>query len=337
MADITVLGAGGFGVALSVMLERFAHRVTLWSAFSEEIEAIKRDGEHKKLLPGVPVPDSIQLTDDISCVAGKELVIFAVPSFAVRQVAQKAVSYLDENTIAANVAKGLERGTLKRLSQVLAEELPRNKVVVLSGPSHAEEVARGIPTTIVCASDDRESAQKVQDIIMNKTLRIYVNDDLIGVELGAALKNVIALAAGINDGLGLGDNSKAALMTRGITEIARLGCALGSQRETFAGLSGIGDLIVTCTSMHSRNRRAGILIGEGNTAAQAIEKVGMTVEGYISCKCAYDLSHKAGIEMPIIDQMYEVLYNDKKARDAIRDLMERPKRHESEMVWLLSR
>ena len=285
MAKIAVLGCG-FGTALAVMADSCGHQVTLWSLFPQELEEIRRDGEQKKLLPGVSVPERMVLTSDISCLADCELCIMAVPSFAVRQTARRAAPYLRANTIVVNVAKGLEDGSYKRLSQVLEEELPQQKIVAMSGPSHAEEVGRGAPTTITVASRERTAAEEVQDLLMNPTLRLYVNDDVTGVELGGALKNVIALAAGIADGLQLGDNAKAALMTRGITEIARLGVAMGAKTETFAGLSGIGDLIVTCTSMHSRNRRAGILIGQGKNAEEAVQAVG-TVEGYPCTKTAY--------------------------------------------------
>lgn len=314
-----------------------AIQVTLWSLFPQELEEIRRDGEQKKLLPGVSVPERMVLTSDISCLADCELCIMAVPSFAVRQTARRAAPYLRANTIVVNVAKGLEDGSYKRLSQVLEEELPQQKIVAMSGPSHAEEVGRGAPTTpITVASRERTAAEEVQDLLMNPTLRLYVNDDVTGVELGGALKNVIALAAGIADGLQLGDNAKAALMTRGITEIARLGVAMGAKTETFAGLSGIGDLIVTCTSMHSRNRRAGILIGQGKNAEEAVQAVG-TVEGYPCTKTAYELSRKLRVEMPIVEQAYAVLYEEKPPAKALQDLMTRPKRHESEVVWLLGR
>lgn len=262
------------------------------------------------------------------------MVIIAVPSFAVRTIAKKIKSAVNPKAIVINVAKGFEQETLKCISEILDEELPDNKNVILSGPSHAEEVSRGVPTTVVAASKNREAAEFVQEHLMNPTFRIYVNDDVVGVELGGAIKNIIALAVGISDGLQLGDNAKAALMTRGITEMARLGVMLGGKAETFAGLSGIGDLIVTCTSMHSRNRRAGILIGQGKTAAQAIEEVGMTVEGYVSSKCAYQLSQRVGIEMPIINEIYYVLYENKSAKEAVKDLMGRSKKHEAEEIWL---
>ena len=335
MARIAILGCG-FGAALAVTADACGHQVTLWSLFPQELEEIRRDKEQRRLLPGVRVPDRIVLTSDISCLASCDLCIMAVPSFAVRQTAQRAAPYLREDTVVVNVAKGLEDGSYKRLSQVLEEELPGRRVVVMSGPSHAEEVGRGAPTTITVASREREAAEEVQDLLMNPALRLYVNDDVTGVELGGALKNVIALAAGIADGLQLGDNAKAALMTRGITEIARLGVAMGAKTETFAGLSGIGDLIVTCTSMHSRNRRAGILIGQGKSAEEAVREVG-TVEGYPCAKTAYELGQKLRVEMPIVEQAYGVLYQKKPPAQALRDLMTRPKRHESEVIWLLGR
>ncbi|SDM89275.1 NAD(P)H-dependent glycerol-3-phosphate dehydrogenase [Acetanaerobacterium elongatum] len=334
--NIAILGAGGFGIALSVMAAQYGHSVTLWSAFDQEVALLKTEHENKKLLPGVIIPPEVAITTDETCVLNKEIILLAVPSGVVNQVAQRFQNSIPHEAVIVNVAKGLEEQHLRRLSQVLTELLPNNRIVVLSGPSHAEEVARGVPTTVVAASSDRAAAEFVQDALMNPTLRIYVNDDVVGVELGGALKNIIALAAGIADGLGLGDNSKAALMTRGITEMARLGVMLGGKTETFAGLSGIGDLIVTCTSMHSRNRRAGILIGEGHTAEEAIEQVGMTVEGYRSAKCAYLLAQQVGIEMPIINEIYRVLYEGKNAKQALFDLMGRSKKHESEEIWLYS-
>lgn len=337
MAKLFILGSGGFGTSLAVMGEGCGHQVSLWSAFPEELEAIRRDGENKKLLPGVPVPEEISLTDTLEGAAQAELCIMAVPSFAVRQSARRLAEFLPPQVPVVNVAKGMESGTFKRLTEVLQEELPQNPAVALSGPSHAEEVARGCPTTVVAASRSRSAAERAQDLLMNPTLRIYVSDDVAGVELGGALKNVIALCAGIADGLSLGDNAKAALMTRGITEIARLGLSLGAKNETFAGLSGVGDLIVTCTSAHSRNRRAGILIGQGVPAAEAVERIGMTVEGYHCAKTAYEMSRRAGVEMPIVAEAYQVLYEGKAPRQAIRDLMGRPRRHESEVIWLLSR
>ncbi|MFA9381749.1 MAG: NAD(P)H-dependent glycerol-3-phosphate dehydrogenase, partial [Acetanaerobacterium sp.] len=312
------------------------HEVTLWSAFEPEIELLRTKRENPRLLPGIKLPETVTLTTDADCAAGQDIVLFAVPSGALHEVAGRFAGIIAPETVVVNVGKGLEEESLRRLSQVLEEFLPRNRIVVLSGPSHAEEVARGVPTTVVAASTDHKAAEFVQDALMNPSFRIYVNDDVVGVELGGALKNIIALAAGIIDGLGLGDNSKAALMTRGITEMARLGVLLGGRTETFAGLSGIGDLIVTCTSMHSRNRRAGILIGQGATAEDAIREVGMTVEGYRSAKCAYRLAQRVSVEMPIVNEVYRILYEGKNAREALDDLMGRSKKHEGEEIWLYS-
>lgn len=333
MPKITILGSGGWGTALAVMSFKYGCDVTLWSPFEAEIDKIRSDGENKKLLPGVKISKDIKLTCDISSVKGSDIVILAVPSFAVRSTAKQLKPLLEAGQIIVNVAKGLEEETLKRMSEVIEEELPSAKVVVLSGPSHAEEVSRDVPTAIVAASKYSDAAEKVQAILMNRNFRIYVNPDVIGVELGASIKNVMALAAGVCDGLKLGDNTKAALMTRGITEMARLGVAMGGSAQTLAGLAGIGDLIVTCTSMHSRNRRAGIYIGEGLNAEEAIKKVGMTVEGYKTTRAAFLLSQKAGVEMPIVTECYKVLYEGKDPSLAIADLMMREKKSEVEELW----
>lgn len=328
-ANIMVLGSGGFGLSLAVMLNGMGHDVTVWSKFRTELDDIRRDGENKAKLPGVKISEKIRLTDDISEAKGKDLVIFGIPVNFVRSVAKEVAPYIDEKTVLVNTGKGLEGGSLKFISQVIFEETGK-KIVVLTGPSHAEEVAIGMPTTVIAASEIPSQAEYVQSVMSNSTLRIYNNDDVIGCEIGGALKNVIALCAGICDGMGFGDNTKAALMTRGIWEISRLGMALGGKQETFAGLSGVGDLIVTCTSMHSRNRRAGILIGQGVSPDEAVKQVG-TVEGYFCTKAAYELSRKCGICLPITEKCYNVLYNGASPRDAIRELMGRPKRHESEI------
>ncbi len=334
MADFTILGMGGFGLSLAVMLNNFGHNVTVWSAFEQEVEDIRRDGENKQKLPGVRISDEIRLTNDISLVNGADIVIFGIPTRKLREVAQKAAPHMSVNTVAVNTGKGLEDDTLKRMSEVLEEELPANQpIVVLSGPSHAEEVALGMPTTVVAASKDSKYSDYVQSVMSNNMFRIYINNDLVGCELGGSLKNVIALCAGICDGMGFGDNTKAALMTRGITEIARLGVALGGKTDTFAGLTGIGDLIVTGTSMHSRDRRAGILIGQGVTPQEAVDRVG-TVEGYICTRAAYNLAKKVGIDMPITEQCYRVLFEGLSAKAAVNNLMGRPKRHEAETVWV---
>lgn len=327
MANIVILGSGGFGLSLAVMAERYGHSVTVWSKFQSEIDDIRAHGEHVQKLPGVAVSERIGLTSDISCVKGCDMLIFGIPSSFVRSVAKLAQPYVDENMVIVNTGKGLEEGSLKLLSDVLEEELKSDKIVVLSGPSHAEEVARGIPTTIVAASKNTAAAEYVQDTLCNGSLRIYLSDDVIGCEIGGALKNIIALCAGVCDGLGYGDNTKAALMTRGIHEIARLGIAMGADMQTFSGLTGIGDLIVTCTSMHSRNRRAGILIGQGISPEEAVEKVG-TVEGYHCCKTAYELSRRLGVEMPITEELNNVLFHGGDVKSALDRLMSRPQKHE---------
>lgn len=332
MAVITVLGAG-WGTALAVMANREGHTVRLWSPFEDEVASIRRHGEHRRLLPGVPVSPSIELTTDIGCAAGADAIIMAVPSFAIRATAQKLRGIVADGTLLINVSKGLEEDSFKRLTQVIGEELPQVRVVSLTGPSHAEEVARSVPTSIVCASPDVEAAEQVQDLLMNSSFRIYVTDDVVGAEIGGALKNAIALAAGICDGLEMGDNTKAALMTRGLAEMARLGTALGARTETFAGLSGMGDLIVTCGSMHSRNRRAGMAIGRGKSAKDAVAEVG-TVEGYFASASAFALARKMGVEMPITEQCYRICYEDKAPLQALVDLMRRPMRHETEASWM---
>lgn len=332
MAKIVVMGAGGWGTALAVTACQYGHEVTLWSAFPEEVESIRRHGEHKKLLPGVPVSPEILLTDALDPVEEAELVILAVPSFAVGQTAGRLAGRLRAGTLVANAGKGLEENTFRRFTEVIAEALPQARVTAISGPSHAEEVARGVPTSVVSAARDIAAAEEVQELLMSPRLRIYVTDDIVGVELGGALKNVVALAAGVCDGLDMGDNTKAALMTRGLAEMARLGTAMGARTETFAGLTGMGDLIVTCGSMHSRNHRAGILIGQGLSPQEAIARVG-TVEGYLAAKTAWQLAERMQVEMPIVEQCYRVCYEGVSPKEAIRSLMARPKRHESEILW----
>ncbi len=328
MANIVILGSGGFGLSLAIMAEHSGkHKVTVWSKFQSEIDEIRKHGEHIQKLPGVPVSESIGLTSDISCIKGCDMLIFGIPSSFVRDVAKLAAPYVDDNMIVVNTGKGLEEGSLKTLSQVIGEEIKTDKIVVLSGPSHAEEVARCIPTTIVAASENKAAAEYVQTQLASSFMRIYLNDDVKGCEIGGALKNIIALCAGICDGMGYGDNTKAALMTRGIHEIARLGKAFGANVDTFSGLTGIGDLIVTCTSMHSRNRRAGILIGQGVSPQEAVERVG-TVEGYFSCKAAYDLAKRLGVEMPITNQLNDVLFNGGDVKEALSALMNRPQVYE---------
>lgn len=325
--QIAVVGSGGWGTALARLLVENGHAVTLWSFLKEEAEHLEQTRENP-LLQGVRLPQ-MTFTSDPACVSGKPVVVMASPSFAARSTAELVRPYLDPNAVLVSVAKGIEAGTSERLSQIIGEVTGRT-VAVLCGPSHAEEVARDIPTGCVAACREIGIAEMVQDIFMNDHFRVYSSTDVVGVELGAALKNVIALCAGICDGMGFGDNTKALLMTRGLTEIARLGMAMGSRNETFAGLAGIGDLIVTCTSMHSRNRRAGILIGQGKDPQTAMKEVGAVVEGYYAARSAYELAEKMKVEMPITREAYAILYEGRDPRQAMQMLMTREKRHEFE-------
>ena len=334
MNNIFILGAGSFGVSLAVLFSQ-KHNVTLYGRNPEKTAKMKAT-RHCELLSKVTIPEKINIVSDFDNLPQCDIVILACPSHSMRNICQQIKNIISLDSIVLCVAKGFEEETLKRMSQVISEEL-HNKYVILSGPTHAEELADNIPTAIVAASYEREIAEYIQDTLSSSTFRIYVSDDVIGVELGGALKNVIALSAGALEGRKLGDNTKAALMTRGITEIARLGIKCGAKSETFAGLSGIGDLIVTCTSNHSRNKRAGMLIGQGIAPKEAIKQIGMTVEGYKNAKSAYELCQKYNVEMPIITQVYKILYENKSMDKAIEDLMDRPKRHESEVVWLLNK
>ena len=330
---ITVLGSGAWGTALSLVLLENGHQVTLWSYTREESQTL-RDNHENPMLKGVPLPESLALTDDMSCVKDCGLVVLATPSFAVRTTAAKLKDLVDPGTILVSVSKGIEKDTSLRLSQVIEEEIgDKCPVVVLSGPSHAEEVGRRIPTGVVAAASDRAVAEQVQDLFMNHRFRVYTSDDKVGTELCAALKNIIALCAGCCDGMGCGDNTKALLMTRGLAEMARLGVALGGRKETFTGLAGVGDLIVTCTSMHSRNRRCGILIGQGKGVQEAIREVGAVVEGYYAAASARVLAQKTGVDMPIAQAAYEVLYEGRDVHGVVADLMTRSKRSELEESW----
>ena len=331
---ISVLGSGAWGTALAMVLVENGHDVTLWSYAEEESRVLRETGENP-MLKGVPLPKQLALTSDIGCVKGCEVIVLATPSFAVRATARSLAGVMDPRAIVVLVSKGIEKDTSLTLTQAIEEELGDGcRVVALSGPSHAEEVGRRVPTTVVSASKDQQAAELVQDLFMNERFRVYASGDVVGVELSAALKNVIALCAGVCDGMGYGDNTKAALMTRGLTEIARLGEALGGRKETFAGLAGVGDLIVTCTSMHSRNRRCGILIGQGTPVAEAIKEIGAVVEGYYAAATAKALADKWGVEMPITQAAYQVLYEDKDPKTVIRELMTRAKKHEIEESWL---
>lgn len=333
MAKISVLGAGSWGTALSLLLHNNGHSVRLWSALKDEVEMLRAKREHESKLPGVHLPEDIEITWDLeSCLKDPDVAVLAVPSPFTRSTSAQMAPYVKEGQIIVNVAKGVEENTLMTLSEIISQEIPQANVCVLSGPSHAEEVGKGIPTTCVVSAETRGTAEYLQGIFMSPVFRVYTTPDILGVELGGALKNVIALAAGAADGLGYGDNTKAALITRGIAEIARLGTKMGARMETFYGLSGMGDLIVTCASVHSRNRKAGYLIGKGCTMKEAMDEVKMVVEGVYSAKAARSLAEKYEVEMPIIEEVNKVLFEDKKAADAVRDLMVRDKKVETPML-----
>ena len=330
---ITVLGSGAWGTALALLLSENGNDVTLWS-YTEEESKVLRETRENPMLKGVPLSESMHFTTDMAAVKGCGLVVVATPSFAVRSTAAKLKELVDPGTILVSVSKGIEKDSSLRLSQVIEAEMDgKCPVVVLSGPSHAEEVGRHIPTGVVAAADDLKIAEQVQDLFMNQRFRVYTSDDKVGTEICAALKNVIALCAGCCDGMGCGDNTKALLMTRGMAEMARLGVALGGRKETFTGLAGMGDLIVTCCSMHSRNRRCGILIGQGKPVQEAIQEIGAVVEGYYAAANARTLARKAGVEMPIAQAAYEVLYEGRDVYGVVADLMSRAKRSELEESW----
>jgi len=335
MSKVSILGAGSWGTALALLLYKNGHEIIVWSAIESEINMLNTEHEHKEKLPGVKLPEDMRFTTNLEkAVKGRDLLVLAVPSPFTRGTAHMLKTVVEEQQIILDVAKGVEENTLYTLSQIIKEEVPQANVAVLSGPSHAEEVGKGIPTTCVVGSQDKKTAEFLQNVFMNEVFRVYTSNDVLGIELGGALKNVVALAAGIADGLGYGDNTKAALITRGIAEITRLGVAMGGKTETFYGLTGIGDLIVTCASMHSRNRRAGILIGKGATMQEAMEEVKMVVEGVYSTRAAVALAKKYHIEMPIIEQVNAVLFENKPADEAVRDLMIRDKKIEhSDIEW----
>lgn len=334
MEKIGVIGSGTWGTAIAVLLNNNGHQVDLWSAIPSEIEEMERTHKHKNL-PEVTLPDSICFTADLeTAMKGKNLLVLAVPSVYVRGTAKRMKEFCPAGQIIVDVAKGIEEDTLFTMTAVMKEEIPQCEPAALSGPSHAEEVSRGLPTTCVAGSHKRAVAEYIQSVFMSPVFRVYTSPDVLGIEVGAALKNVVALAAGIADGLGYGDNTKAALITRGIAEIARLGIAMGGKFQTFTGLTGIGDLIVTCASMHSRNRRAGILIGKGYTMEEAMKEVQMVVEGVYSARAALALSRKYDVPMPIVEEVNQVLFEGKPAREAVTDLMMRDKRIEhSDLPW----
>lgn len=330
---IGMIGGGSWGTALAILLSKKGYNVDLWLRNKKQIEEINLSRENVKYLPGVIIPTNVNVTNDLEeVISNKDILILSVPSHSVREVLIEGKKYIKSNQVIVNVAKGIENGSLMTVSQIVKEILPENEYAILSGPSHAEEVARDMPTTVVTASSDRQIAEYVQDVFMTPKFRVYSNPDVIGVELGGSLKNVIALGAGISDGLEYGDNTKAALMTRGSIEMARLGVKMGGNYETFAGLAGIGDLIVTCTSIHSRNRKAGILIGQGESLEDAISKIGMVVEGIRTTKSAYELSEKHGVIMPITEEIFQVLYSEKDVKNSVVNLMLRDKKHEMEDI-----
>ena len=327
--NITVIGTGGWGTALAVLLHGNGHVVTLWSRLKEEVEPILATRENQAFLPGVKVPEAITVTlDDAAALRGAELVVLAVPSHGMRPTCVRLKPFLPAGAALVHVAKGIENDTGKRMSEVITETLGARALAVLSGPSHAEEVARGVPSAVVIASADAALAAMAQDVFMNERFRIYTHDDVTGVELGGALKNVIALAAGVCDGIGFGDNTKAALCTRGLAEMSRLGVALGARRETFFGLSGLGDLIVTAFSRYSRNRAFGERIGRGETAQQILGSIKSVAEGVKTAKSVQQVAHRAGVETPIAAEVYATIYGGKSPGEAVRHLMAREARPE---------
>ena len=329
MAKVHVLGAGSWGTALSLLLHKNGHQVKLWSALTDEVKLLREKREHPSKLPGVHIPEEVEITDDLeACLRDPDVVVLAVPSPFTRSTAKQIAPLVNKGQIIVNVAKGVEEKTLMTLSEIISEEVPDANVCVLSGPSHAEEVGRGLPTTCVVSAQKRETAEYLQGIFMSPVFRVYTTPDILGVELGGSLKNVIALAAGTADGLGYGDNTKAALITRGIAEIARLGTKMGARMETFYGLSGIGDLIVTCTSEHSRNHTAGYLIGKGYTTEAAMKEVNQVVEGVHSARAAMALAQKYQVSMPIVEQINKVLFENLPILDAVHGLLVRDKCNE---------
>ena len=335
MAKIGLVGAGSWGTALSLLLADNGHDLTVWSCIEEEIEMLKTKHEQTEKLPGIKLPDTIKYTMDLKeTLADKDVVVLAVPSPFTRSTAKQMAPHVRYGQLIVSVSKGIEEETLMTLSDVIGEEIPSANVAVLCGPSHAEEVGKRLPTTVVCGARNKETAEYVQNIFMSRVFRVYTSPDMLGMQLGASLKNVIALAAGMADGLGYGDNLKAALITRGLREIVVLATKMGAKAGTVNGLTGIGDLIVTCASMHSRNRRAGILIGQGKSMEEAMKEVNQIVEGVYSAKGAKKLAEKYGVELPIIDQVNEILFNGKEARQAVDDLMLRDRKKEiDELEW----
>lgn len=329
MKNIGVIGAGSWGTALAVTLSDKGHRVKIWDLNAEHLVECEKNRENVRYLPGVKFGENLTTAPTPeAAIKDADVVLFSAPAQHFRSALKSAIPYLTDDMVLVNVAKGIEKKTLKRMSEIADELLPGAKYVVLSGPSHAEEVGQKLPTTVSVVSKDLALAEYIQDVFITDRFRVYTNHDIIGVELGGALKNIIALAAGISDGMGFGDNAKAAMMTRGMVEMARLGVALGGEASTFWGLTGMGDLIVTCTSMHSRNRRCGILIGQGMSPADAVKEVGMVVEGMYTAEAAYELAHKVGVDMPFTDRIYKVIQGEMDAKTAANELMTRERKHE---------
>lgn len=330
---VGVIGAGSWGIGLALLMSDNNYEVTVWSAIASEIDMLNEKKEHVDKLPGIKLPDDMKFTTNLEeAIEDMDILILAVPSVFTRSTSRSMKTYVQEGQIIVNVAKGIEEDTLMTLSEIIEEEIPQANVAVLSGPSHAEEVGRRLPTTVVIGAKDLDTANYLQKAFDNEVFRVYTSPDILGMEIGAALKNVIALAAGMADGLGCGDNTKAALITRGIAEISRLGVKMGGKPETFSGLTGMGDLIVTCASMHSRNRRAGILMGQGKTMQEAMDEVKMVVEGVYSAKAAAKLAEKYDVEMPIVSEVNKVLFEDKKVKDCLKHLMIREARTEHDIL-----
>lgn len=330
---VAVIGSGAWGTALAIRLHKNGHEVVMWT-FEKELIPEMESTRRNPRLPVALLPEGLTVSPDYACASGCQMVVIASPSAPMRSVCRGVAPYIDRDAVVVSVTKGIEQGTQLRMSEIVAQETGK-EVVVLTGPSHAEEVAVDIPTGLLAACPNQALAEFVQDAFMCDTLRIYTSSDAVGAELGAALKNVIALCAGISDGVGYGDNTKAMLMTRGLTEISRLGVSLGARKETFAGLAGVGDLIVTCTSMHSRNRRAGILIGQGKKPQEAMKEVGAVVEGYYAARSAWELGQRQGIDMPITEAAYKLLYEDMPLDEAFATLLQRQRKTESEDAgWL---
>ncbi|MCD8365365.1 MAG: NAD(P)-dependent glycerol-3-phosphate dehydrogenase [Clostridiales bacterium] len=331
MAQVGIIGAGSWGTALAVVLAHNGHEVTVWSIIEDEVRMLAAQREHKEKLPGVKIPESVAFTTDMEqTVVNKAMVVLAVPSPYIRSTAHSMAEFVGDSQLLVVVSKGIEEETLMIQTDIVEQEIPQARVAVLSGPSHAEEVGRELPTTVVAGAKTKAIAERVQALFMNEVFRVYTSPDMLGIELGSSLKNVIALAAGMADGLGFGDNTKAALITRGIAEIGRLASAMGASMETVNGLSGIGDLIVTCASRHSRNRKAGMLIGQGYTMREAMDEVKMVVEGVYSAKAALALSKKYEVDMPIVEQVNRVLFEGQPAKDAVLELMLRERKPENE-------